>query len=465
MSAIDLAERSEWAALNALLLDEPHSAEEVDDYGMLPLHWACTDATVTLDVVETLLALHPAAARTPNAAGLLPLHIAVKAEIDVPIIELLLAAFPAALDARTPHGETPGDLGRKYESPPELCALLQIEYDYRRRLSVESSLSKSRSSSISSNLSFVSGTGIQGPPRWQHGTVCHVCQAKFGPFRSRHHCRGCGVSVCNAHSRGRMALPHLGLPTLQRVCAACYEEFNPEGPRVSASTLTSSRTSQRRLRAQTEDFLKSGAAASLMSPVLPQKTVRLHDPAADMSRPSRTSSESSHDIDLLQESIQTLNRTKALLQEQVAAQHRRSRAAPPADWPQTTPESVLDVAQTQHLLGVALADKGSHATAILELRKSLAMKTNPTVMYDLAKTLHASGDLDGAEAVLREALTLCPDNDASKQKMYTMLGKVLYAKGDSDAAIEIFQQALSFLSHGGDESSDDEAVGSATAEF
>ncbi|ETW06959.1 hypothetical protein, variant 1 [Aphanomyces invadans] len=425
LPAIELAERSAWKALHALLLEHPSSAKECDDYGMLPLHWACTDPSVTAAVVQTLLDLHPTGARTKNTAGLLPLHIAIKAEIDVPIVDSILQAYPAALEVRTPHGDTPGDLARKLASPQELCDVLHIEYDVPRRMSVESFLSKSRSSSCSfgggSQYGGTNGmSNVHLPPRWQHEKACHVCQAKFGPFRSRHHCRGCGVSVCNAHSRGRMALPHLGLQSLQRVCAACYEEFNPEGPGVGSLTLTSSRNI-RRIRSQTEDFFKSSSSSSSRS-ILAQKAAYLlehprqpeADQGSDITRPSRTSSESSHDIDLLTESILTLNRTKALLQEQLQATHMVAQQPPlkPRDgtehWPQMHHSSgaVVDVAQTQHLLGVTLADKGSTAAAIDALRKSISNKQTAGAWYDLGRLLHASGEEDAAEDALRKVADL-----------------------------------------------------------
>ncbi|CAK4085847.1 unnamed protein product [Aphanomyces euteiches] len=448
MSAIELAERSAWAELQEFIKQQPTAAQECDEHGMLPLHWACTDASVTLEAVEALIQVFPAAVRTKNSAGMLPLHIAVKAEIDIPIVEAILNAYPEGLDERTAGGETAGDMARKMAAPLDLCDVLHIEYEFPRRLSAESVLSLSRSSSSSS-------WSVQVPPRWHHDKACHVCHAKFGPFRSRHHCRGCGISVCNMHSRGRMALPHLGLQTLQRVCASCFEEFNPDGPGISTNTLTSSRN-QRRIRSQTEDFLKPTSSKNSRWVQQHRALARLRDLETPSDTTTRTSSESVHEMDLLQESIQTVNRTKALLQEQLAASQSPNTSS------SLTPEAVLDVAQTQHLLGIALAEKGNHSSAILELRRSLALKTNPTAMYDLGKALHASGDLDGAEVVLREAIVVSPDEQ--KQKIYTLLGKVLHAKGDSDGALEVFQQAMGHLSHIDDESSEED-FGTATAEF
>ncbi|CAK4717530.1 unnamed protein product [Aphanomyces euteiches] len=451
MSAIELAERSAWAELQEFIKQQPTAAQECDEYGMLPLHWACTDASVTLEAVEALIQVFPAAVRTKNSAGMLPLHIAVKAEIDIPIVEAILNAYPEGLDERTAGGETAGDMARKMAAPLDLCDVLHIEYEFPRRLSAESVLSLSRSSSSSS-------WSVQVPPRWHHDKACHVCHAKFGPFRSRHHCRGCGISVCNMHSRGRMALPHLGLQTLQRVCAACFEEFNPDGPGISTNTLTSSRN-QRRIRSQTEDFLKPTSSKN-------SRWIQQHRALArlrDLETPSDTTTRIHPDGQSDQSAAPGTARSFTITQHKFIA-GTLSADKPPFDTVLylQTPEAVLDVAQTQHLLGIALAEKGNHSSAILELRRSLALKTNPTAMYDLGKALHASGDLDGAEVVLREAIVVSPDEQ--KQKIYTLLGKVLHAKGDSDGALEVFQQAMGHLSHIDDESSEED-FGTATAEF
>ena len=40
-----------------------------------------------------------------------------------------------------------------------------------------------------------------------------------------HHCRSCGNVVCNACSKQRMVLPHLGMPFPERVCDKCF--FKP----------------------------------------------------------------------------------------------------------------------------------------------------------------------------------------------------------------------------------------------
>ncbi len=64
---------------------------------------------------------------------------------------------------------------------------------------------------------------IQKPP-WENANSCYACRRKFGATL-RHHCRLCGRSYCQAHSRWSHRLPHLGYsPDVpERVCAPCKQ--------------------------------------------------------------------------------------------------------------------------------------------------------------------------------------------------------------------------------------------------
>eukprot|EP01105_Mastigella_eilhardi_P015266 TRINITY_DN3477_c0_g1_i3.p1 TRINITY_DN3477_c0_g1~~TRINITY_DN3477_c0_g1_i3.p1 ORF type:complete len:501 (-),score=128.24 TRINITY_DN3477_c0_g1_i3:39-1499(-) len=52
---------------------------------------------------------------------------------------------------------------------------------------------------------------------------CMMCAAHFTPFKRRHHCRACGVLVCDACSTKRIVLAHLGESTPARVCTPCCD--------------------------------------------------------------------------------------------------------------------------------------------------------------------------------------------------------------------------------------------------
>lgn len=59
-----------------------------------------------------------------------------------------------------------------------------------------------------------------GSALWQRSTKCFICSRKFAALGlHRHHCRFCGISVCDIHSSKRRPNP-TGLG-LVRVCDAC----------------------------------------------------------------------------------------------------------------------------------------------------------------------------------------------------------------------------------------------------
>lgn len=72
--------------------------------GNLPLHYACGAGGVKAheDVIERLVQEFPDAVCTPNSMGALPLHLAIKSQMTVFTVELLLFTFPESI--RTPGG-------------------------------------------------------------------------------------------------------------------------------------------------------------------------------------------------------------------------------------------------------------------------------------------------------------------------------------------------------------------------
>lgn len=102
--AVRLAEASDWKGLQRLIEIAPELAREHGDYGMLPIHWACTEPHVPVALLDKLLAAHPDGARTKNAVHLLPLHIAIRARVQPHWLRRLLSANPHAVCVRTPEG-------------------------------------------------------------------------------------------------------------------------------------------------------------------------------------------------------------------------------------------------------------------------------------------------------------------------------------------------------------------------
>lgn len=108
--AIRLAEASDWKGLQRLIEKAPECACERGDYGMLPIHWACTEPRVPLALLDKLLAAYPEGARTKNEVHLLPLHIAIRANVKPAWLQRLLAVYPHGVHVDTPDGLSVLDL-------------------------------------------------------------------------------------------------------------------------------------------------------------------------------------------------------------------------------------------------------------------------------------------------------------------------------------------------------------------
>ena len=106
------------AAVRAALAADPAAAREQDADGWLPLHVAAYAAAassqrpdVAADAVQALdmlLALHPAAAATPERThSWLPLHLAAISRSPPPVLHRLLRAHPGGASTRDSQGYTP----------------------------------------------------------------------------------------------------------------------------------------------------------------------------------------------------------------------------------------------------------------------------------------------------------------------------------------------------------------------
>lgn len=125
--ALRLAEASDWKGLQRLVEKHPAAAREAGEYGMLPIHWACTERHVPLALLARLLAAHPDGARARNAADLLPLHIAIRAGAQAAWLAKLVRAFPQAVHAATPGGATALELAEQMQLDADKLAVLRRE--------------------------------------------------------------------------------------------------------------------------------------------------------------------------------------------------------------------------------------------------------------------------------------------------------------------------------------------------
>ncbi|RHY06475.1 hypothetical protein DYB37_002463 [Aphanomyces astaci] len=265
--AIRLAEASNWQGLLTLVTASPLCARDCDDYGMLPIHWAATENTAPLTLLECLVEAYPEGVQIPNKAQLLPLHIAIRAGAGVPTLQLLLTAYPDSIWVETPSGTPPTLLGVQSNLSSDCLDLLRaterlVPFDVQwtnqkavkspssvtspthqnsnrphswhtisRQAStpaimtppphtapLELSYERSDGNSSEDNNSPAQATSL--PPAWMLIEECFICRVPFNMFKHRHHCRNCGMSICSAHSsETKMTMP--GFTNPQRACLSC----------------------------------------------------------------------------------------------------------------------------------------------------------------------------------------------------------------------------------------------------
>ncbi|OQS04038.1 hypothetical protein THRCLA_03683 [Thraustotheca clavata] len=123
--ALQRAEEGEWKELNDLAENLPQSIMVTDEFGMLPLHWACTELKVPLDTIELLVKTFPEACETKNLSGMLPLHVAITNKLPALHLNVLVSAFPAAVFVKSGEGYFPAEMARKYRLPEHSINILK----------------------------------------------------------------------------------------------------------------------------------------------------------------------------------------------------------------------------------------------------------------------------------------------------------------------------------------------------
>ncbi|TYZ57848.1 hypothetical protein PybrP1_003012 [[Pythium] brassicae (nom. inval.)] len=112
-----LAEQGEWDDVLALVAADPALAQAQDDFGMLPLHWACTEPCVPLDVLRALLVAFPGACELENLSGMAPLHVAIASKLTGLAISALLKTRPAVAFMKDGAGRYPVELAMDSNLP------------------------------------------------------------------------------------------------------------------------------------------------------------------------------------------------------------------------------------------------------------------------------------------------------------------------------------------------------------
>jgi len=66
---------------------------------------------------------------------------------------------------------------------------------------------------------------------------CTQCGRSFGVFARRHHCRQCGIVVCETCSRNKVRIPKLDERILFKCCNACTTQLKKERRYGAASVI------------------------------------------------------------------------------------------------------------------------------------------------------------------------------------------------------------------------------------
>ena len=108
----EICKAVEAGALTSLLQAKPHLLRQADSLGDLPLHAACSaryqyaEQLHNMETIETLARHYPEALQTPNAHGMLPLHLACWFN-ESELIRRLVDLYPEALNTVDENGYAP----------------------------------------------------------------------------------------------------------------------------------------------------------------------------------------------------------------------------------------------------------------------------------------------------------------------------------------------------------------------
>ncbi|KAF0683887.1 Aste57867_24114 [Aphanomyces stellatus] len=123
--ALERAEEGEWAELMDFAENIPHSIMVTDEFGMLPLHWVCTERKVPLEVLQCLLRVYPDACECKNNSGMLPLHVAITSKLPGVHLNALVEACPDSIYVKGGDGLYPAEMARRQRLPDHCVNVLK----------------------------------------------------------------------------------------------------------------------------------------------------------------------------------------------------------------------------------------------------------------------------------------------------------------------------------------------------
>jgi len=105
------------------------SAQASDCEGRLPLHLAASNNDTSTKTIQTLLKVYDRATRLPDDFGLLPLHWACSKNASPRTIETIIQAYPYAVEANDAWGRQPEALAKLSKNPEKAQVLELLQRD------------------------------------------------------------------------------------------------------------------------------------------------------------------------------------------------------------------------------------------------------------------------------------------------------------------------------------------------
>lgn len=101
------------------------TSKETDCEGRLPLHLAACSSDIHLNSIQDLITYNEKAARTPDDFGLLPLHWACTKNATAGSVETIIKIYPYAIEHKDVYGKLPMDRLEK-SSNPEKARIVEL---------------------------------------------------------------------------------------------------------------------------------------------------------------------------------------------------------------------------------------------------------------------------------------------------------------------------------------------------
>lgn len=256
---VELAESCEWDKLIERLGEDKVLATHRDHYGMIPLHWACTEADVPTLVLEKLLQAYPDGARTKNNAQMLPLHISIRANASKEWIQMLIDIYPSSVLVPASGTTLPWQLAMGAKLSAEGMEVLKKgiekleamgnneEGDEEERLLEineqilwESELLDRRTRESISSAKSVERSSKGADRSSSKEEECGVCRKSLSSLfhLKSFKCYSCDIPLCKEHVGGKIELPNYF--TKKTVCGDCMPEKLEEEERHTLQALRNS---------------------------------------------------------------------------------------------------------------------------------------------------------------------------------------------------------------------------------